>query len=313
MWGNRRTVRGLRAVLAALLCVGVTTAADAREGSHEPASLQIGIAAYRAGEPLVALAVFAQLARADSQSATAVVWAGVAATAAGRMQDAEAYFREGLRRPHSATEDRVIRGWLARLSFLREQAEAEPDAEPDAPIPNPRANSIAALARASNPALLPQEAVWMGEHVVAAAQKAGLDPFFLAAVVYIESGFHPTVRSRAGAIGLGQLQPQTARSAGVDPHDPWGRHDAPGLPRHVPRLEPGAGGLQCGRASRAPVPRHPPLCRDAIVRGRRVGSLSPDPPDRHVPRSDGDAPEQQVIDPALSSGYCLLPPICNSW
>ena len=222
MWSNRWTVRALHAILAALLCVGVTTAADAREGSHEPASLQIGIAAYRAGEPLVALAVFAQLARADSQSATAVVWAGVAATAAGRMQDAEAYFREGLRRPHSATEDRVIRGWLARLSFLREQAEAEPDAEPDAPIPNPRANSIAALARASNPALLPQEAVWMGEHVVAAAQKAGLDPFFLAAVVYIESGFHPMVRSRAGAIGLGQLQPQTARSAGVNPHDPWG-------------------------------------------------------------------------------------------
>jgi soluble lytic murein transglycosylase-like protein len=196
----------------------VTTAADAREGSHEPASLQIGIAAYRAGEPLVALAVFAQLAQADSQWATAVVWAGVAATAAGWMQDAEAYFHEGLRRPHTATEDRVIRGWLARLSFLREQEEA---AAPE-PIPNSRANSIAALARSSNPALLPQQAVWIGEHVVAAAQKAGLDPFFLAAVVYIESGFHPLVRSRAGAIGLGQLQPQTARSAGVDPHDPWG-------------------------------------------------------------------------------------------
>jgi soluble lytic murein transglycosylase-like protein len=205
-------------MLAALLCVGLTTAADAREGSHEPASLQIGIAAYRAGEPLVALAVFAQLARADSQSATAVVWAGVAATAAGWMQDAEAYFREGLRRPHTATEDRVIRGWLARLSFLREQEEA---IRPE-PIQNPRANSIAALARSANPALLPQQAVWIGEHVVAAAQKADLDPFFLAAVVYIESGFHPTVRSRAGAIGLGQLQPGTARSAGVDPHDLWG-------------------------------------------------------------------------------------------
>jgi soluble lytic murein transglycosylase-like protein len=218
MWGTRYAVRGLHALLAVLLCVGGTTAADAREGFPGPASLQFGIAAYRAGEPLRALAVFAQLSKTDSQSTTAVVWAGVAATAAGKMQDAEAYFREGLRRPHSAMEDRVIRGWLARLSLLREQAKAKPPT----PIPHPGATTIAALARSSNPALTYQQAVWMGEHVVAAARNAGLDPFFLAAVVYIESGFHPTVRSRAGAIGLGQLRPQTARSAGVDPHDPWG-------------------------------------------------------------------------------------------
>jgi soluble lytic murein transglycosylase-like protein len=220
MRSNRWTVRGLHAVLAALLCVGVTTAAEAREDSPEPASLQYGIAVYRAGQPLRALAVFAQLAQADSQSATAVMWAGVAATAAGRMQDAEAFFHEGLRRPHSAVEDRIIRGWLARLSLLRKKVQAKAPAP--MPIPDPRANSIAALARSSNPELTPQQAVWMGAHVVAAARKAGMDPFLLAAVVYIESGFHPTVRSRAGAIGLGQLRPQTARSAGVNPHDPWG-------------------------------------------------------------------------------------------
>jgi soluble lytic murein transglycosylase-like protein len=223
MHSIRRTVHGVAAILVVLLCVGLITAvAGAREGPLEQASLEDGIAAYRAGEPLRALAVFVQLAQANPQSAAPAIWAGVAATAAGRMEDADAYFREGLRRPHSELEERITRGWLARLSFLREQARAQAEAERPTPIPHPNANSIAALARASNPGLTAQQAVWMGEHVVAAARHAGLDPFFLAAVVYIESGFHPTVRSRAGAIGLGQLRPQTARSAGVNPHDPWG-------------------------------------------------------------------------------------------
>jgi soluble lytic murein transglycosylase-like protein len=216
---SRRTLRGVAAVLAVPLCIGLlTAAATAREGVSEMASLDDGIAAYRAGEPLRALAVFAPLAEAHPESATPAIWAGVAATAAGKMEEADAYFRAALGRPHSALEERVMRGWLARLSFLREQA----DAERSTPIAHPNANSIAALARASNPALTAEQAIWMGEHVVAAAQQAGLNPFLLAAVVYIESGFHPSVRSRAGAIGLGQLRPQTARSAGVDPHDPWG-------------------------------------------------------------------------------------------
>ena len=218
MW-NRWIVRGVGAVLAVLLCVGVMeTAADAREGPWEPASLQDGIAAYRDGDPLRALAAFSRLALVRPQSAAPVIWAGVAAMGAGRMEEAETYFHEGLRRPHGARQERIIRGWLARLDFLREQAEAERPT----PIPHPDANSIAALARASNPALTSEEAIWMGEHVVAAARQAGLDPFFFAAVVYIESGFHPGVRSRAGAVGLGQLSSQTARSAGVDRHDPWG-------------------------------------------------------------------------------------------
>ena len=212
MWNIRWTVRSVGTILVVLLCVGLmTTFADARGGTLESGSFEDAIAAYRAGQPLRALAMFVEIAQANPELASPVIWAGIAATAAGKMENADAYFHEGLRLPHSPLEERIARGWLARLSFLREQAGVARNA-----------NSIAALARASNPGLTPQQAIWMGEHVVAAARKAGLDPFFLAAVVYIESGFHPTVRSRAGAIGLGQLRPQTARSAGVDPHDPWG-------------------------------------------------------------------------------------------
>lgn len=37
--------------------------------------------------------------------------------------------------------------------------------------------------------------------------------------IEIESAYNPDARSHAGAIGLGQLMPDTARSLGVDPHD----------------------------------------------------------------------------------------------
>jgi hypothetical protein len=55
----------------------------------------------------------------------------------------------------------------------------------------------------------------------AAAVRAGIDPLLLAALVRTESGFRPDAVSRAGAMGLTQLMPATARSLGVaDPFDP---------------------------------------------------------------------------------------------
>jgi cell wall-associated NlpC family hydrolase len=54
----------------------------------------------------------------------------------------------------------------------------------------------------------------------AAGQKYGISPALLAAVARQESGFNPTIRSSAGAIGLMQFMPATAAGLGVNPLDP---------------------------------------------------------------------------------------------
>lgn len=54
----------------------------------------------------------------------------------------------------------------------------------------------------------------------AVAAQRGIDGRLLAAVVWTESNFRPAVVSHAGAIGLAQLMPGTARGLRVDPWDP---------------------------------------------------------------------------------------------
>lgn len=53
-----------------------------------------------------------------------------------------------------------------------------------------------------------------------AARKYNLDPALIAAVIEQESGGDATAGSHAGAIGLMQLMPRTAKGLGVDPYDP---------------------------------------------------------------------------------------------
>lgn len=53
------------------------------------------------------------------------------------------------------------------------------------------------------------------------ATSAGVDPFLARAIIQTESAFNYRARSRAGALGLMQLMPQTAERFGViDPFDP---------------------------------------------------------------------------------------------
>lgn len=56
--------------------------------------------------------------------------------------------------------------------------------------------------------------------IARAAEKNGVDPAIIKAVVRAESGFRNDAVSRVGAVGLMQLMPGTARALGVDPTDP---------------------------------------------------------------------------------------------
>src|SRR5690606_20238735 len=73
---------------------------------------------------------------------------------------------------------------------------------------------------------LPSAEVWrgaMGERCRAveplirtAAAKHGVDVGLIAGVIRVESSFNPKVRSSAGAMGLMQVMPATAKALGCD-------------------------------------------------------------------------------------------------
>ena len=52
------------------------------------------------------------------------------------------------------------------------------------------------------------------------SKQYNIEPNLVKAVVKVESGNNPNVVSKSGAIGLGQLTPNTAKAMGVNPYNP---------------------------------------------------------------------------------------------
>lgn len=66
------------------------------------------------------------------------------------------------------------------------------------------------------------------------ADRYGVDPLLVTALVSQESAFHQSAMSPVGATGLGQLMPETAADLGVDPHD--ARENLDGCARYLADL-----------------------------------------------------------------------------
>jgi soluble lytic murein transglycosylase-like protein len=124
-----------------------------------------------------------------------------------------------------------------------------------------------------------KSAPWRAEFEAAAAA-TDLDPDFLTAVARTESALNPRAVSPAGAIGLMQLMPATARGLGVDPRDPGqnimggARHLRALLDRFDGRIDLALAAYNAGSGA---VTRHggvPPYAETRIYVGRNLDRLA---------------------------------------
>ncbi|MBV8154524.1 MAG: lytic transglycosylase domain-containing protein [Candidatus Eremiobacteraeota bacterium] len=74
--------------------------------------------------------------------------------------------------------------------------------------------------RSFNPSITPENAIALASVTLAQSDAQRIDARLLVAVIAVESRWNPRAVSAAGARGLAQLMPQTARGLGVDADDP---------------------------------------------------------------------------------------------
>jgi soluble lytic murein transglycosylase-like protein len=184
--------------------------ADAGYGADLQTLMAQGRASYRAGDLAEAWTAFSRAAALSGAPASAALWLGAVAVARGDQAQAADWFQEALRRQPSLAEASCAAQWLDLLGTRLARPRWHLGAAAD----------YAMFVQAANPTLGARRAKWVGTAVVASANRYGIDPRLLAAVVFVESRFHHASVSAAGARGLGQLMPATAASLGIDPRDP---------------------------------------------------------------------------------------------
>ncbi len=87
---------------------------------------------------------------------------------------------------------------------------------------NPAAvSAYSRVIRKINPHLPAWQSSNLAKHVLQNAVRWRVDANILVALVSVESAWRTHARSYAGAIGLGQLMPGTARTLHVNPRDPY--------------------------------------------------------------------------------------------
>lgn len=92
----------------------------------------------------------------------------------------------------------------------------------------------ARVLRKINPHLQLWQSRDLAQHVLMNSSRWRVDANLLVALVTVESRWHPSARSYAGALGLGQLMPTTARTLRVNPHN--ADQNLAGCARYLSRL-----------------------------------------------------------------------------
>jgi soluble lytic murein transglycosylase-like protein len=85
-----------------------------------------------------------------------------------------------------------------------------------------------------NPSLQFRAAMRLADATIAQSDRERIDARLLVALIAVESRWHPDAVSNAGALGLGQLMPETANAMGVDANDPL--QNIAGAAYHLRRL-----------------------------------------------------------------------------
>ncbi|MGH2375909.1 MAG: transglycosylase SLT domain-containing protein [bacterium] len=241
-------------IIAAIAWGTMPVHAAAVRATAPAASLRDGAAKFAAGRVREAEAVFTRVTHQTPRDPQGWVWLGVARYHRGNHGGASAAFESAAR---LAPHDAKIQIWRAHLllrlgqvaearaafehvrmisnsAYVRQLAEQALRALQPAPaLPaGQETNGQAAqtwaltiqgysdLARHYNPRLRRDEADAIAQSLLTFSRWYNLDPRLVVALIVVESGFQPRARSRAGAMGLGQLMPATARALGVDPYDP---------------------------------------------------------------------------------------------
>jgi hypothetical protein len=132
-----------------------------------------------------------------------------------------------------------------------------------------------------------------------AAQRYGLDPNVFLRQINQESGFNPTARSPAGAIGIAQIMPATARGWGVDPTNPIAALNAAAknMKGYVNRYGSYRNALVAynagpGAVGRASLPAETTKYIDIILNGKTPPVSSATPPAASSPISAAQSAEQ---------------------
>jgi len=237
----------------------LTVVARAGTATASPPTLHDGAAAYAQGRLDRARAIFHQATVSRPGELHAWLWLGVvefhrkdyirAERALGRAvrlspQDASVLLWWGHSLVRLQRTDEAVRAFeralLARGSVrvhdLAQQALRAVRPLPALPVAGPTGHpsrsrpvapawvltleSYRTLARYYNASLSDAESDAIANAILGYSRRFNLDPRLIVALIAVESGFQPRALSRAGAMGLGQLMPETARALGVNPWDP---------------------------------------------------------------------------------------------